>query len=263
MGEGGTPAIESDRFRAGLRRHLISSFGVTLVGLALLAVFVVMADSSGRRSDRLAREGVEVDGRIIDVDPTAGLTIGTIDVEFLFQDRIRQERVFLNSDSPRYELGESVTVLVDPTDANRVTVAGESNGAPAFVWPMIIALILGLLASLSGAFAIYQNWRQRKILAEHSWRTVAILYRDAPGSRKLIARPFVQVSQYRSDMVLRLVDAPTLRIKKSGLPTATHALVACDDKGRFVVRPAGSDAAFLARAPRRTRQQRDWNAHFD
>jgi hypothetical protein len=262
-GEGETPAIESDGIRTGLRRHLAVSFGVTLVGVALLAVFAVMALSSGSRNDRLERNGVEADGRIIGLDPTAGLTIGAVDVEFRLQDRLRQERVFLNSDSPRYDVGQSVTVLVDPNDPEVVTIAGESNNPPAFVWPMVFALVLGFLASLSGATAIHQNWRKRRILTEHPWRTVAIDYRDAPGRRKLTTRPFVRLSERRSDTVLRLAEAPTQRIKKSGLPSVDHAQVASDDKRRYVLRPVGSDTTFLARAPKRERQRRYWCAHFD
>jgi Protein of unknown function (DUF3592) len=57
--------------------------------------------------------------------------------------RQRPAHVQRDDTSPFYQVGEAVTVTLDPSDPHVATVGGSDNLAPEVVWPLVALLVLG------------------------------------------------------------------------------------------------------------------------
>lgn len=229
---------------------------VLLTGVALLVGFVVAASVVENRAEQLEEVGQRVDGTVVEVNP-ALRSAGNIHIEFVYRNQRRRSVVHLNDSSPRYELGQPVTVLVDPMDEQRVTVPGETNQSQVTVVPMVFALVGGMAATIVGGSMVVRARRQRRVLRAHPWRLQAAQFRFRQDNGSGTAA--VRLEGERPVLI-----APSLRhrIERSGLATTSPVEVAGDPLDYVVLRPPCSDALFSGRPPRSRWSKRRWSARF-
>lgn len=250
------PAEHSPGVGSALGKYRNRGLSVLLVGGALLVVFVVAASVVENRAEQLEQVGLRVDGTVVEVNP--GLrSAGNIHVAFVHRNRQRRSVVHLNDSSPRYEAGQAVTVLVDPTDEERVSLSGETNQSRLTVVPMILALVVGLYATIVGGSMIVRSRRQRRVLRANPWRleSVDFRFRQDNGTGTAAVR-------LAGEHLLLIASSLRRRIERSGLAATSPIEVAGDPLDYLVLRTPGSDVLSSGRPPRSRWARRRWRHRF-
>jgi uncharacterized protein DUF3592 len=157
------------RFR---RRALV----VTLAGIVALMGWLVLIDRAEGQGMTLVARGAHARGVLTEVSPPlgGGLTAGAVDVGYLYDGKYFQGHVFLDDSSPRYRVGQSVVVTVDPSQPQDVTVAGSDNESPSFVWMAVGLLVAGLILLILGlAFLLNGSSFARRARLRAKWRNAS------------------------------------------------------------------------------------------
>ena len=96
---------------------------------------------------RLGRTGLLATGTVQSTgrDGIVGFTTRTVDLTYVWSGRTLHAKVHLGDDSPNYHPGQTVDVIVDPKDPGHIALPGTSNQSPLTVWPMIFALVGGVI----------------------------------------------------------------------------------------------------------------------
>ena len=252
-------AIDAPGVSAALARERQKGWGVFVGGVLLFAAFTVGATVVEGRAEELEQNGGRVQGQVLSYSPGTRLFAENVDVEFIFDERRRTERVQLDDSSPVYEVGQSVVVLVDPLDPNRLTLEGEINQSQWTVWLMIFALLAGLVGIIAGLSVLFRVRRQRRLLSVTSWRLLRIRYLEVPSGNS--TRGLLRVID-GGDHVLSLVSTARWNLGRQGLRGAEEAQVAGELPGYVVIRANDTGRLVSARTPRTARAERRWRNRF-
>lgn len=161
-----SPAIENPAtaaaVRAGRRRAGLGFLG----GFAALTLAIVLISLASDRQDLLVREGVRVTGTVVGVNhPLRGPN--SVDYRYAFGGREYAGHI---GASEFYELGERVTVFVDPEQPGRSTLPDEQPQSGPVYWVTIFAVVLGFAGVGAGGWSLYLWRRRRRILRTSPWR---------------------------------------------------------------------------------------------
>ena len=105
------------------------------------------------RYERLSERGVEVQGDVVHVEHP-GRGVGWMRVSFIFEGRQREVQI---ADIPdRFEVGDEVTMLVDPDDPAGATVRGVERSTFFDRAVQTLSVILNLILIPLGALAIHR-----------------------------------------------------------------------------------------------------------
>jgi hypothetical protein len=229
----------------------------TACGSVLLTGFTVAASVVADRSEELERAGARVPGTVVATHGQGER--GSVEVTFSWNDELRRERVHLDAESRRYQVGERVTVLVDRDDPDHFSLSGETNQSPVTVWPMILLFVGASLALCIGIGALVRSARQRTILQAFSWRSLAASYVEIPGYRGSVrALLLLKPAQLPEGVILTLAETARWRLSQTGLRQADTVQVAGPLPGYVVVRALGRVALVSARPPFSRRTERKW-----
>lgn len=244
--------------RRAVARYRQAGIGWFLAGAALLVVAVVVASWMGARSEGLERSGVEVPGRVVDTGGGLRLS-GSVTVAFEWGGMEQRRTIGLNSNSPRYELGDPVTVLVDPDDPSRVRTTEEPNDPTWSVWLFVATIIAGATGLSVGIVTLRRSRRWRKLLQHHEWRLVNYDYREVPVARTV--QPLVAIDEPSGRVVRGTASCPRWRLRP--LRAGTSLYIAGAPEGPFVAAPERGGPLFELWRARSDRRQRRWEASFD
>lgn len=130
--------------RAGIRSQRRTWLSVTLLGVAMLSGFLVLVSHYESPALALASNGVRAQGVVTGVtgqgEPPAN---GAVDVQYGYAGQSFTTHIYRNDNSPRYRVGDAVTVTLDPSDPQIATVGGSDNMGPGMVWLLIVLLLGG------------------------------------------------------------------------------------------------------------------------
>jgi hypothetical protein len=251
-----TAALDAPGVRRALRTYQRNAFGLFVGGLALLLVFVWGADRVETRREELERTGRRLDGAVVRVRD------GRLDVRFLDGGAVRTARIHLDDESPHYEVGQPVLVLVDPDDEHHLSVPGETNQSPWTIWPMVVALIGGAMAAIAGGWSLVRALRQRRRLRRGPWRRVTFTYREVARPRNSV-RALVLVREAGVDHLVTVASSLKRRLRRSGLRSGREADIVGDLSSDAVLRVVGSNELVSVRPPRTDRGARRWRRELD
>jgi hypothetical protein len=143
------PAVPADPLRYW-RRQAWGSIAVGVGSLVVLALAIFFVD---RDADDFRASADRAPGTVVDVSHSGGPSnrgSDSIAVDFSYRGVFRHSRIHVVR-KEEWEVGQQVTVLVDPDDPGHVTVPGESNhhpvtefllfGVPALI--AVVALLVG------------------------------------------------------------------------------------------------------------------------
>lgn len=231
----------------------------TLCGTILLTAFTIAAAVVADRSEELERSGARVPGTVV---ATHGQRErGSVEVTFSWNDELRRERVRLDAESRRYEVGEPVTVFVDRNDPDHFSLPGETNQSPVTVWPMIFLFVGAFFALSIGIGALVRSARQRTILQNFSWNSLPARYVEIPGYRGSVrALLLLKPAELTGGVLLTLVGMARWRLSMTGLRQADAIQVAGPLPGYVVVRAVGGSPLVSARPPLWRHTERRWRA---
>jgi hypothetical protein len=153
--------------RAGRRRALAWLLG----GLAILTLAVVLISIASDRQDALVREGTRVEGVVVAVrHPLRGPK--SVTYRYVFEGQEFSGHI---GASEFYEVGDVVTVFVDPDQPDRSTLPDEQPQSGVAYWVTIFAIVLGFAGLGSGAWSLLQwRWR-RRVLRASPWEVRAVV----------------------------------------------------------------------------------------
>jgi hypothetical protein len=248
-------AIDAPGVRSSLRSYRWRALAVLLAGIGLFVGFAAAAVKVETAADELQRTGYRVPGEISHVDP-GFRTSGSVDITYTYLDVPRRAVVHLDSDSPRYQVGEPVVVVMDRDDPERVTLVGENNDPPATVLPMIAALIGGVIAMPAGGIALIRARRQRQLLAAEPWRRTKVRYRLVTAGRS--ARGVLLVEH---EGVAHLLLVPTMaryRLRNTQISDTGEVDLVGDVTRQIVVRSVAGGPLVTGEHPRRAGTRLRW-----
>jgi hypothetical protein len=181
-------------------------------------------------------------------------------VEFGPEAELRTARVWLDDSSPRYSVGDQVTVVIDPDHPERVSLLGESNLPPLATWPVDVSLIGGIFAACFGIAAVLRAYRQEYLLSSTRWtripvRSVAI----RPG---IVTGPLVTVDTPEPPDVMTIAACLRRRVNRSGLLDAETVDYAKDIDDYIVLRVPDSNLVLSAQLAPGGRLRRWWQDVF-
>lgn len=252
-------AVDAPGVRPALARERRKAWGMFIAGFLLFSAFAAGAMLVADRADRaeqLERDGTRVEGHVRGYSPGTSLISEHVDVQFRFAGTRRTERVQLDDQSPAYQEGQSVAVLVDPLDPRRVTIAGETNQSQWTVWLMIGALLAGLYGLVAGPWVLARTRRQRHVLASSAWRTVPLTYREVPSVN--VVRALLRLQERGEEHIVTLVSTARWNLARTGLRAASQADLVGDPSQYVVLRTSDTTRVVSARPPRNARTLRRW-----
>lgn len=150
-------------------RLLRRSLFVALSGVLLLVGFGIAIGVNAGNNDELLATGARTDGVVVAYHDRIKIP-DLIDVQFLRGSQQELAEISLNDSSPRYRVGDQVTVIYDPADPSRVRTDAEENDPGIFLLPVIIALILGLIMMPGGLIGLGRWARRIKQARTAEWR---------------------------------------------------------------------------------------------
>lgn len=205
---------------------------------ALIGIVIVE-----NRAARLELTGERVQGLAVAVGSDS------LVVAFPYHGEERTADIQLNDSSPAYIINQPVTVIVDYSDPEHLTIRGETNQSERTVFPMIVALVAGPFALLTGVWMLLRARRQAHVLRSGPWIRVRMRYHA--DMRK---RPFVLIQDgVRDGSILLVANMSRWRLARARLPQASSVeVVRSPDRPGYVVMRSGSDSDILisARTPR-------------
>ena len=136
-----------------LRRVRRAGWIVLLLAWLAAAAGIRSAAALTERYERLSDDGVEVPGEVVHVEHP-GRGIDSMRVSFRFDDHQREVQI---ADIPdRFEVGDEVTMLVDPDDPAGATVKGVKRSTFFDRAVQTFSVILTLILVPLGALAIHR-----------------------------------------------------------------------------------------------------------
>lgn len=254
---GGPPAaLDAPGVRAALDRYRRNALLILIGGAVLLIAFLVAVVRVERAAAELERTGYRVPGEVVDVDPGMR-TPGSIDVSYAYRDVRRTVVIHLDSESPDYEVGDAVEVLIDRDDLDHVSVSGETNQSPWTVWPMIGALIGGLVAAIAGGRSLGRVVRQRRLLAAEPWWRTPARYCAVPRGRGAV-RGVVLIEHEGLRRIFTVPDVTPSRLRRAALRDRHDIELVGDVGGWIVLRSPGNPVVLSASRPARKGSRRRW-----
>jgi hypothetical protein len=147
-------------FRAAMRGDLRRGITFLLCGALLFLAAGLVIGVADDRQDRLEAEGIPVEGTVVDV---GGGGRAPDRVTFRYRYRGVEHEVHIGG-SNAYEIGDQVTVYVDPDDPGSATLPGEQpQSGPAYVLTMVIVVSSLLLLGIG----LVHLWSAGR----HAWRS--------------------------------------------------------------------------------------------
>jgi hypothetical protein len=143
----GVPTENVGVVARGLRKGLLNQrrtwLSVMLLGVAMLIAFLELVNHYEGSALAFQPDVVNVQGVVTGVTgPGLPAVGGTVDVQYVYAGQTLAAHVYRADTGPAYQVGEAVTVTVDPSDPHIATVGGSDNLGPAVVW-LLVALLVG------------------------------------------------------------------------------------------------------------------------
>jgi len=129
-------------------------------------------------------------------------------------------------------------VLVDPSDADHITLRGEDNDSPGTVLLLILGVMIGIGGTGIAVCVLLSARRQRRILASSYWKAADVTW-IAPRGR-FARRQMVVALESGNRHELRVHPAREMVLMRNGLRRAPVLEIAVADSGPAVVRVPGS-----------------------
>lgn len=230
---------------------------VGVPGLVAIVAFVWLASWLGERAEQFAATAERTTG-IVETDVGFWRDFhDAIEVVYEVDGVPRRATVYLNDSSPAYDDDDEVTVLYDAADPARATIDGEENDPPTLVWPMIVALIGGVVGLGTGAVWMVRYRRWRRAARSTAWRPTHI------GRYTKEARTPIHLAVVESSPPLRLHTTSSAwdvldRFDPDGRVLVWVAGQPDDDDG-VAIAAAGGRVIAGARRSRSRRRTRRWS----
>ncbi|GHG13168.1 DUF3592 domain-containing protein [Amycolatopsis bullii] len=186
-----------------LRRITGRAAALILVWIVLFASGLTGMSLLDAAADELLATGRRVPGVVVSVDTPAK---GTPSMQVRFGGRTVK---IVRDSGHRYQVGEAVTVVVDPADPARVRTTEEENENQFVFFLCLFAVLLGLAGAPVAAGAAL-GWRRRaRAVAATGWRVATVdVVPDRSVTRRKRLPPTLHV-RYRdgTGIVLRAVPS--------------------------------------------------------
>jgi hypothetical protein len=254
------PAWDHPPTQRAVRRFRRIAWAAIAVSLLFMVTFMEVASVGGDRADELEATGTRASGTVVSVRSTGRFADdGAVTVRYEARGRSREAVVHLNEESDSYEEGQAITVIYDPADPDRATIAGEDNDPPWMVAVFIITFVGWFVLLPAGIVLRLRARRWRRIFERHPWRRRSLRYGEVGSGRTL--RPVVKLGGDGS--VLGVSGTLRPRLKALRAADGTQVWVAGDISDELVLAPPGPGPLFGAR-PARTRWTKGrWARAFD
>ena len=145
------------------------------LGLALLVAVPAGAAVLQSRAEELLRTGRRVSGRLVDVRKN------DIVIAYEAQGRSRRATIKVGEEASEYHLDQSVELLYDPVDPERVRTRRDSNQPVWVVLALGSAGVGAAAMAFLGGRGLTRARRFRRILATVPWRAASYRYMDLGG----------------------------------------------------------------------------------
>jgi len=236
-------------------RYHRRSWLLLAVAVGLLGLAVTGYRAEGRRQAEFVDQAVVVTGIVHEKDYQA--RSDWVRIEYLFDGDGWSTWVELDYESPGYEVGQRVSVLVDPVDPTRATIEGEAGAD----WPAV-AVVFGLLALVGGGVAVRSALEMKRATGDAVWQVGPVI-----GTRVKRHRfwPGYQVWWTPGlTAPVKLAETNRFRLARGGfgwgiVPSILDA--AQGESRAALLRAPGGSEVFLARAGR-SRNQQELHRHF-
>lgn len=184
---------------------------------------------------------------------------GSVRVSFEYEGATRRETINLDAESPRYEVGQPVTVIVDPDDPARVTLPGETDQSEWGVIAFTVLLVSGAGTALIGVWSVVRSNRQRAVLLRFPWRTLPVRFAQISGPRRAVRAVLLVVTPDRAEgVVLTLASTMRWRLPQAAETGSSECQIAGPLPGYAVIRTRQSSKLLSARPPYWSRSERKW-----
>jgi hypothetical protein len=237
------PAIEDPRTRASLKRYRRRGWYWLLAGGATLLVTVVFLGIQSSDAKELLRTGRHTQGLV----QSYGLLRegGEITVRYLANGELREGAIAVKE---RYEPGERVEVIYDPSNPSRIRTPQDTNESRLARRVTIYGFVFGLAMLAAGLVVLWRPRRWRRLL-QTPWQPYAATYipgrarRSGPGVR---LSPLDRAAGPESSLRL----SATLRGRAAKLASEPVVWAAGDLSSRVVLAIPGTYELFAAERPR-------------
>jgi Protein of unknown function (DUF3592) len=132
------------------------------------------------RQERLEARGARVEGIVIKASTPFRSGPSSVCFRYVFGGR---EYVVSIYGSGGYDVGERVTVYVDPDHPASATLPGEQPQSPATYWLTMTMIVSSLWLMLAGVVGLWKAWRQRRARSDER-RTDADRVLSGQGERR-------------------------------------------------------------------------------
>jgi hypothetical protein len=257
--ERSTNALDDPSTARALRRYRSFGWACVVLGAAGVVAAFVIAGMFDQRTATLERSGVRVSGVVVETRRGPFLTDGSIVVSYML-DGPRRATVRLDSNSPVYEVGTEVTVIVDRTDQRRIMTTDESNDPIWAVRTFIVSIVGGPFVGFTGILMIRRARRWRPMMVAAPWRTVPADVRIR-RQRGKVGRPVIRFLEADTDVVRAPTDVPPWRLRSFRNRSSFYVVGDLADRAVIAHDPGGP--LFEVRNPRLRSTQRQHEALFD
>jgi hypothetical protein len=237
------PAIEDPRTRSSLRRYGRRGWHWLIAGAVTLLALVVFLGIRSSDATELRRIGRHTSGLV----ESYGLLSegGEIRVRYVANGEVRDGRIDVKE---RYEPGEQVDVIYDPSNASRIRTPQDANESPLATRVIIYGFVFGLGMLFAGIIVLWRPQRWRRFL-QTPWQAYVATYIPARTRR---SGPGVRLSSVDGaggqESVLRL--SGTLRGRAAKLAKEPVVWAAGDLRSSAVLAIPATRELFAAERPR-------------
>jgi hypothetical protein len=184
---------------------------------------------------------------------------GSVRVSFEYEGAARRETINLDAESRRYEVGQPVTVIVDPDDPAHVTLPGETDQSEWGVVAFVVLLVGGAGTVLTAVWSLVRSNRQRAVLLRFPWRTLPVRFAQISGPRGAVRAVLLVVTPDRAEgVVLTLASTTRWRLPQAAETASLECHIAGPLPGYAVIRTPQSSKLLSARPPYWSRSERKW-----
>ncbi|MCU1623527.1 MAG: hypothetical protein JWL79_2372 [Frankiales bacterium] len=254
--------------RRTLRRALAAALLVEIVlGWSLLIATVVGINLQQGRADKLLGDGVPTPGTVVAVHGQDDL--GSVEVTYLAAQIQERGKLELDSNSPRYHVGEHLSLLVDPGDPRHFRTELESNDPAGQTWLLVFGVVLGPTFILIGLVLLLRRAVLSRTVKAGPWARAQLYRLPAQGRRRI--RSVIAVQDGTDHVNLALIGGvwwlPQVRAAlEQGLLVTRKGrrLAAVTPDGQLVKRlrmPRGASEQLAGRRYAQTEQGRPGDAY--
>ncbi|MET9262496.1 DUF3592 domain-containing protein [Amycolatopsis sp. NPDC004079] len=166
-------AEDAGRFetaRLAVRRRRVGVL-MAVSGIVLFSVFVSSGIFLQNRADDLAASGVRVQGTVVVVNGDRPSRSGFVHVRFMVDGDDRVRVLSRTSSEPVPRVGDTVTVMYDPADPDRLRTSDLANDP----WGLTVAMVFSFVPSLCLIPGGFLTWldRERRLRARSYVRSKA------------------------------------------------------------------------------------------